>query len=48
MSVSVSIDSVSSKLKEFSHFVWDKWQTNADQVIDSTIALLPIEKIAEK
>ncbi|MFZ1162722.1 TetR/AcrR family transcriptional regulator [Mycobacterium sp.] len=24
-----------------SHFVWDKWQTNAERVIDSLIALLP-------
>jgi AcrR family transcriptional regulator len=26
------------------HFVWDKWQTNAEQLIDTTIALLPTEK----
>jgi len=26
------------------HFVWDKWQTNAEQLIDSMIALLPTEK----
>jgi AcrR family transcriptional regulator len=26
------------------HFVWDKWQTNAEQLIDSMIALLPAEK----
>jgi AcrR family transcriptional regulator len=26
------------------HFVWDKWQTNAEQLIDSTIALLPAKK----
>jgi AcrR family transcriptional regulator len=26
------------------HFVWDKWQTNADQLIDSMIALLPTTK----
>jgi AcrR family transcriptional regulator len=23
------------------HFVWDKWQTNAEQLIDTMIALLP-------
>jgi AcrR family transcriptional regulator len=27
-----------------SHFVWDKWRTNAEGVIDSLIALLPTEK----
>ncbi|MDT5307016.1 MAG: hypothetical protein QOE48_2691, partial [Mycobacterium sp.] len=27
-----------------SHFVWDKWHTNAEGVIDSLIALLPAEK----
>ena len=27
-----------------SHFVWDKWHTNADGVIDSLIALLPTGK----
>jgi AcrR family transcriptional regulator len=27
-----------------SHFVWDKWRTTAEGVIDSLIALLPIEK----
>jgi AcrR family transcriptional regulator len=26
------------------HFVWDKWQTNAEQLIDTIIALLPTEK----
>jgi AcrR family transcriptional regulator len=26
------------------HFVWDKWQTDAEQLIDSLIALLPAEK----
>ncbi|HTZ16146.1 MAG TPA: TetR/AcrR family transcriptional regulator [Mycobacterium sp.] len=26
------------------HFVWDKWQTNAEQLIDSMIALLPAKK----
>jgi AcrR family transcriptional regulator len=26
------------------HFVWDKWQTNAEQLIDTMIALLPAEK----
>jgi AcrR family transcriptional regulator len=26
------------------HFVWDKWQTNAEQLIDTMIALLPTEK----
>jgi AcrR family transcriptional regulator len=26
------------------HFVWDKWQTNAEQLIDSMIALLPTKK----
>jgi AcrR family transcriptional regulator len=26
------------------HFVWDKWQTNAEQLIDSTIALLPAKR----
>jgi AcrR family transcriptional regulator len=30
------------------HFVWDKWQTNAEQLIDSMIALLPAKKPAEK
>jgi AcrR family transcriptional regulator len=30
------------------HFVWDKWQTNAEQLIDSMIALLPATKPAEK
>jgi AcrR family transcriptional regulator len=29
------------------HFVWDKWQTNAEQLIDSMIALLPAKKPAE-
>ena len=27
-----------------SHFVWDKWHTDAEGVIDSLIALLPTEK----
>jgi AcrR family transcriptional regulator len=27
-----------------SHFVWDKWHTNADGVVDSLIALLPTGK----
>jgi len=26
------------------HFVWDKWQTNAEQLIDTMIDLLPTEK----
>src|ERR1700761_2499700 len=26
------------------HFVWDKWQTNAEQLIDSMIGRLPTEK----
>jgi AcrR family transcriptional regulator len=26
------------------HFVWDKWQTNAEQLIDTMIALLPTKK----
>lgn len=26
------------------HFVWEKWQTNAEQLIDTMIALLPTEK----
>ena len=26
------------------HFAWDKWQTNAEQLIDTMIALLPTEK----
>jgi AcrR family transcriptional regulator len=26
------------------HFVWDKWQTNAEGVIDSLIALLPAKR----
>ena len=30
------------------HFVWDKWQANAEQLIDSMIALLPAKKPAEK
>lgn len=30
------------------HFVWDKWQTNAEQLIDTMIALLPTEKPTEK
>jgi AcrR family transcriptional regulator len=30
------------------HFVWDKWQTNAEQLIDTVIALLPTKKPAEK
>jgi AcrR family transcriptional regulator len=25
------------------HFVWDKWQTNAEQLIDTMIALLPTD-----
>lgn len=25
------------------HFVWDKWQTNPEQLIDTTIALLPTQ-----
>jgi AcrR family transcriptional regulator len=25
------------------HFIWDKWQTNPEQLIDSMIALLPTE-----
>jgi hypothetical protein len=26
------------------HFVWEKWQTNAEQLIDTMTALLPTEK----
>ncbi len=26
------------------HFVWDKWRTNPEQLIDTMIALLPTEK----
>jgi AcrR family transcriptional regulator len=26
------------------HFIWDKWQTNPEQLIDTMIALLPAEK----
>jgi AcrR family transcriptional regulator len=26
------------------HFVWEKWQTDAEQLIDTMIALLPTEK----
>jgi hypothetical protein len=30
------------------HVVWDKWQTNAEQLIDTMIALLPIESRAQQ
>jgi hypothetical protein len=30
------------------HFVRDKWQTNAEQLIDTMIALLPIESRAQQ
>jgi Tetracyclin repressor-like, C-terminal domain len=30
------------------HFVWDKWQTTTEQLIDLMIALLPAEKPTEK
>ncbi len=31
-------------LESNGHLVWEKWQTSAEQLIDSTIALLPSEK----
>jgi AcrR family transcriptional regulator len=33
-----------SGLESSGQLVWDKWQTNAEQLIDSMIALLPTEK----
>ena len=26
------------------HFIWDKWQTNPEQLIETMIALLPTER----